>query len=81
MRGNDGCTFEECVDAAFHGEVAGTVLIIPVKFNAGIIPTFQVGGYGVVIFKDRAKVSGVVFLDILNAKTIYYKKNIIGSHY
>ena len=61
--------FEGCADVAFHGDAEGLVIIVKVKVDAGIIPAFPVGG-DVVLFKDRAKVFGVVFLDILDAKII-----------
>ena len=64
--------FDYCVYVAFHGEASVTVFIVPVKFNACVLPAFPVGGDGVVLFKDRAKVFGVVFLNILDAKVIYY---------
>ena len=59
--------FEYCVDVAFHGEAVCTVFVIPVKVDAGIISDFLVGVGGVVILKDRAKMFGVAFLDILYA--------------
>ena len=64
----------DCTDVAFHGEATGTVLIIPVKFYAKALPEFLVSGDGVVLFKDRSKVFGLEFLDIIDAKIIYYKQ-------
>ena len=64
--------FEECADVAFRVEASGTVFIVPVKFDAGVLPNFPFGGDGVVIFKYIAKVFGVVFLNIIDAKIVYY---------
>ena len=66
--------FEYCADVDLHVVATGTVFIIPVKVGAGVLHSVPFSGDGVVLFKDKVKVFGVEFLNILDAKIIYYKK-------
>ena len=48
------------------------MFLVPLKFDAGVLPAFPVGGDDVVLFKEISKVFGLAFLDIIDAKIIHY---------
>ena len=63
---------EDCLGVTFHGEAAGTFVVVPVKVNADILLYLPVSGDGLFLFEIREEVFDVAFLHILNTKIIYY---------
>ena len=61
---------ENFSDVPFHGEAAGALLVVPMKFGIGVILAIPVSGDGVVILQSREDIFGVLFLYILNSKII-----------
>ena len=64
---------EDCLDITPHVEAAGTLFVVPVKVDAGVLISFPVSGEGLVLFESGKEVLGVAFFHILNAKIICYK--------
>ena len=56
------------MDAPFHREATGALLVVPVKVDIGILLAFPVSGENVVLLQSGDEVFGLLFLHILNAK-------------
>ena len=74
FRGKRGIILlEDFLDITLHGETEGTLFVIPVKFDAGVLILFPVSGDGVVLLKSGNEVFGMAFFHIFKAKIIDYK--------
>ena len=57
---------EDCLDVTFHGDAAGTLVVVPLKVDAGVLLSLPVSGDSLVLFESGEEVFGVAFLHILN---------------
>ena len=64
---------KDCLYVTLHGEVAGTLFVVPVKVDSVVLIYFPISGDSVVLFDIGKEVFGGAFLHILNAKIIDYE--------
>ena len=61
---------EEVFDIFFYGQATGAVCVVPSEFDAGKLRAGPVLGGFIVLEEDVAKVVGVAFSNIFDAKVI-----------
>ena len=57
--------FEDCLNVPAHGEKTGTLFLVSLKVNAGVLSSFPLSGDNVMLFESGEEVFGMAFLHII----------------
>ena len=64
---------ENILDVVLDGEVASSLVVVPLKIDAGIVRAFPILCDFIVFDEDVTKVVFAAFADVFDAKIVHYK--------